>query len=163
MLYLVAEAVMPMMSTSWKASVPTMLRGTWPVKATTGEESMFAVAIPVMRLVAPGPEVAKQAPALPLALAKPSAMWAAPCSWRAMTNLRSEFQSSSHMGRTAPPVTPNRISTPSRSRASTKALAPDISTMAGCLHATCRIAQTFFGLRGFFLEKFYAGRVVSWL
>ena len=50
-----------------------------------------------------------------------------------MTNLRSEPQSSSQMGRTAPPVTPKRVSTPSRPRASTKALAPDISTMAGGL------------------------------
>ena len=133
---MVAEAVMPMISTSWNASVPTMLRGTWPVKATTGDESMFAVATPVTRLVAPGPEVARQTPTLPLALAKPSAMWAAPCSWRATTNRRSELQSSSHMGRIAPPVTPNRVSTPSRPRASTKALAPDISTMAGFLHAT---------------------------
>ena len=69
MLYLVAEAVIPMMSTSWKASVPTTLRGTWPVKATTGAESMFAVAIPVTRFVAPGPEVARHTPTFPRALA----------------------------------------------------------------------------------------------
>ncbi len=40
-----------------------MALGTCPVIATTGDESANAVAIPVMRLVAPGPEVAEQTPA----------------------------------------------------------------------------------------------------
>ena len=33
---------------------------------TTGEESMYAVAMPVVRFVAPGPEVAKHTPTLPV-------------------------------------------------------------------------------------------------
>ena len=37
--------------------------------ATTGMESMYAVAIPVTRLVAPGPLVAMQTPTFPVALA----------------------------------------------------------------------------------------------
>lgn len=37
--------------------------------ATIGTESMYAVAIPVTRLVAPGPEVARQTPTFPVALA----------------------------------------------------------------------------------------------
>ena len=41
---------------------------------------MYAVAIPVTRFVAPGPEVAKQTPTLPVALAYPSAACEAPCS-----------------------------------------------------------------------------------
>ena len=41
--------------------------------AKIGEESMYAVAIPVTRFVAPGPEVAKHTPTLPEALAYPSA------------------------------------------------------------------------------------------
>ena len=45
-----------------------------------GEESAWAVATPVTRLVAPGPEVATHTPTFPLALAYPSAAWAAPCS-----------------------------------------------------------------------------------
>ena len=49
--------------------------------ATTGTESIYAVAIPVTRLVAPGPDVAKHTPTLPVALAYPSAAWLAPCSW----------------------------------------------------------------------------------
>ncbi len=32
--------VMPTMSASWKASVPIAARGTWPVIATIGTESM---------------------------------------------------------------------------------------------------------------------------
>ena len=42
---------------------------TLAVMATTGTESMYAVAIPVTRLVAPGPEVAMQTPTFPVALA----------------------------------------------------------------------------------------------
>ena len=41
--------------------------------AIIGTESIYAVARPVTRFVAPGPEVAKQTPTLPEALAKPSA------------------------------------------------------------------------------------------
>ena len=72
--------LIPVMSTSWKASLPRNLDGTWPVMKTVGEESSMAVAMPVTRLVAPGPEVAMATPTLPLARAYPSAMWAAPCS-----------------------------------------------------------------------------------
>ena len=41
---------------------------------------MKAVAIPVIALVAPGPEVTKTTPGFPVALAYPSAAWVAPCS-----------------------------------------------------------------------------------
>ena len=61
--------VMPKMSVSWKASVPIAGRGTWPVITTMGTESICAVAMPVTRLVAPGPEVPKQTPTLPVARA----------------------------------------------------------------------------------------------
>ncbi len=47
---------------------------TWPVMKTVGDESIMAVAMPVTRLVAPGPEVAIATPTLPQARAKPSAM-----------------------------------------------------------------------------------------
>ncbi len=72
--------VMPQMSASWKASVPIALEATWPVIATSGTESMWASAIGVTRLVAPGPEVAMQTPTLPVACAYPVAAWPAPCS-----------------------------------------------------------------------------------
>ena len=42
---------------------------TWPVMNTVGTESSIAFAIPVVRLVAPGPEVAKATPTLPEARA----------------------------------------------------------------------------------------------
>ncbi len=60
---------MPTMSASWKASVPMWYVGTLPVMAIMGTESMWAVAMPVTRLMAPGPEVAMQTPTLPVARA----------------------------------------------------------------------------------------------
>ena len=39
--------------------------------ATSGTESMYASAIGVTRLVAPGPEVAMQTPTLPVTIAYP--------------------------------------------------------------------------------------------
>ena len=65
--------VIPMVSTSWNISVPIAAVGTCPVSTTIGDESMFAVATPVVTFVAPGPEVAKHTPTLPDALAYPSA------------------------------------------------------------------------------------------
>ena len=46
---------MPVMSHSWKASVPMRCERTWPVTQTSGVESIHASAIGVTRLVAPGP------------------------------------------------------------------------------------------------------------
>jgi hypothetical protein len=78
-------SVMPVMSVSWNASEPSMAAGTCPVMHTRGVESIWAVAIPVTRFVAPGPEVATATPTRPLARAYPSAMWVALCSWRTRT------------------------------------------------------------------------------
>ncbi len=77
--------VTPAISTSWKESLPRRLTPTLQVIATKGTESIYAVAIPVTRLVAPGPLVAKQTPTLPVDLAYPSAAWEAPCSWLVST------------------------------------------------------------------------------
>ena len=60
---------MPKVSASWKASLPMSLVETWPVMATIGMESIMASTRPVVRLVAPGPEVAQQTPTLPVARA----------------------------------------------------------------------------------------------
>src|SRR4030065_1779186 len=93
MLYLVMGVVMPMMSASWKASRPIMyveltpVVGTCPVRAMTGLESMWALAMPVTRLVAPGPLVAKHTPGLPLARAWAAASCAAHCAGRARVRL----------------------------------------------------------------------------
>ncbi len=57
------------MSISWKASLPMSAPGTLPVMATMGMESSCAVAMPVTRLVAPGPDVPRQTPTLPVARA----------------------------------------------------------------------------------------------
>ena len=58
-----------MVSTSWKASVPSTVEETCPVMQTMGDESSMAVAMPVTRLVAPGPEVAMATPTFPEARA----------------------------------------------------------------------------------------------
>ena len=70
----------PAISISWKLSLPSAVTFTFAVIATRGMESIYAVAIPVTRFVAPGPEVAIHTPTLPVALAYPSAACAAPCS-----------------------------------------------------------------------------------
>jgi hypothetical protein len=57
--------VMPVMSASWKPSRPSSHETTWPVMQTSGTESIQALAMPVTRFVAPGPEVAQQTPGLP--------------------------------------------------------------------------------------------------
>ncbi len=62
-------SVMPVMSASWKPSVPIRSVRTWPVRKTVGTESMTASAIAVTRLVAPGPEVPSATPTRPVALA----------------------------------------------------------------------------------------------
>jgi hypothetical protein len=59
-------SVMPVMSASWKPSRPMSPVTTSPVMASTGTESIQASAMPVTRFVAPGPEVAKQMPTLPV-------------------------------------------------------------------------------------------------
>ncbi len=61
--------VMPIVSASWKPSVPSSSVRTWPVMNTTGTESIIASQIGVIRLVAPGPLVANATPTLPVALA----------------------------------------------------------------------------------------------
>ena len=65
--------VTPAISISWKLSFPRRDTPTFAVIATIGIESMYAVAIPVTRFVAPGPDVAIQTPTFPVALAYPSA------------------------------------------------------------------------------------------
>ena len=69
MLCLVIGRVTPVTSVSWNASVPMAGLGTCPVIATRGTESIWAEAMPVTRLVAPGPDVAIQTPTLPVARA----------------------------------------------------------------------------------------------
>ena len=65
----VIGSVTPVMSISWKLSVPVCEVITFPVMATIGMESRYAVAMPVTRLVAPGPDVAITTPTFPVARA----------------------------------------------------------------------------------------------
>jgi hypothetical protein len=59
----------PVVYASWNASDPMALLATWPVIATRGVESIIAFWSGVIRLVAPGPEVAMVTPTLPVAIA----------------------------------------------------------------------------------------------
>src|SRR5215831_1007035 len=115
---------MPWMSASWNASDPIAPLGTWPVIATIATESMYASAIGVTRLVAPGPEVAMQTPTLPVACAYPVAACPAPCSCRTRMCRTFESKIGSYAGRIAPPGMPNMTSTPRDSSERTRAWAP---------------------------------------
>ena len=113
------------MSASWKASVPIAADGTWPVIATIGTESMYASAIGVTRLVAPGPEVAMQTPTLPVACAYP--VGGVPGALLVPDQDvpdRVESNSGSYAGRIAPPGMPKTTSTPSASSERTRDWAP---------------------------------------
>ena len=61
--------VTPKISTSWNASVPIKDLPTCPVIHTIATESIWAVAIPVTKLVAPGPDVTINTPVFPVDLA----------------------------------------------------------------------------------------------
>ena len=109
------------MGVSWKASVPIIARGTWPVMATSGTLSSIASARPVTRFVAPGPEVAMQTPTSPDVLANPWAAKISPCSWRhRMLRMLLLRVSAWWISIEAPPGYANTVSTPSRSRHSTR-------------------------------------------
>src|SRR3989304_1655797 len=94
--------------------------------AIIGAESACAVAIPVRRFVAPGPEVAKHTPGFLLTLPYPSAICAADCSCRAKMCLMLLLKSSSYIGRFAPPGKPKTSFTPSFSKDFMRALPPFI-------------------------------------
>ena len=57
---------MPTVSHSWKASVPIRAVETWPEMQTSGIESIKASVKPVTAFVAPGPDVTRTTPTLPL-------------------------------------------------------------------------------------------------
>ena len=65
-LCLVTDWVIPVVSHSWKASLPMAAVGTWPVMTTSGMESMKASHNGVTMLVAPGPLVTMATPGRPV-------------------------------------------------------------------------------------------------
>ena len=65
-LHFVTGWVMPITSVSWKASVPKPLLPTCPVITTSGVLSMRASVMPVIMLVAPGPDVTIATPVRPV-------------------------------------------------------------------------------------------------
>src|SRR5262245_45392316 len=126
----VTERVMPTVSHSWNASVPIDGVPTCPVITTTGIESMYASHRGVTMLVAAGPLVTIATPGRPVAWAKPSAMWPAPCSWRTRMWRIGESMMGSYTGRMAPPGRPKMTSTPSISRDLISAWPPLICGMS---------------------------------
>ena len=88
--------------------------------------SANAVAIPVITLVAPGPEVTAHTPGLPVIRATPLAAWAAFCSVRINTVLMSESRMLLKKGHMATPGYPKTVLTPSASRHLIIASAPII-------------------------------------
>ncbi len=81
--------------------------------------------MPVTRFVAPGPLVEKTTPVLPVALAYPSAAWAACCSWQvSMWLISPQSYSASYINSAAPPGNPNTVSTPCSFKHSMMMFAP---------------------------------------
>ena len=68
-LCLVQGLVIPTVSASWNASLPIINVGTRPLITTIGTLSIRASVSPVTEFVAPGPEVTKTTPILPVDLA----------------------------------------------------------------------------------------------
>ena len=82
----VSGAAIAAMSMAWKSSLWSLATGAWPVMQRMGMESAAAEYRPVIMSVPAGPEVPMQIPMLPAAArVKPSAMCAAPSTWRAST------------------------------------------------------------------------------
>ena len=63
------RVLMPVQADSCNARLPNEGSAGWPVMANTGMPLSCAQATPVIRLVAPGPEVAQHTPSLPVSRA----------------------------------------------------------------------------------------------
>ena len=72
--HFVTGRMMPIRSMYWCDSLCIRSRSDWPVSATSGARSRNASATAVTRLVAPGPSVPRQTPALPVNRPYASAM-----------------------------------------------------------------------------------------
>jgi hypothetical protein len=101
-----------------------------PQTASTGSPSAAALAMPVTRLLAPGPAVAMQADTPPHARASPPAMNAAPCSCLASTARSVESCRLSYTGRMCAPGMPNTWRTPRRSMKRTMSALTGISKLS---------------------------------
>ena len=80
--YLVTGLNIATVSILWCTCLALSARFTAPPSATTGSPSLLAVAIPVIRLEQPGPEVTSATPAFPVMRPTAAAIKAALASWR---------------------------------------------------------------------------------
>src|SRR5207249_8062085 len=118
--HLVTGLNMSTMSTTWCASLCSLSEDAWPVSATIGARSRQASAMPVRRLVAPGPRVPMATAARPVRRPYTSAMNAAPCSWRTvMWRMASVWDKASRTSSVSSPGTEKTYSQPSASRQAT--------------------------------------------
>jgi len=91
-------------SISWKASIPRKTRGLDPPIATSGAASVKALATPVKRLVAPGPEQPMQTPGRRVTRDQACAASAAACSCRwSIARMPSAMQAAS-VSSMGPPI-----------------------------------------------------------
>src|SRR4051812_2308687 len=116
---------MEAMSTAWKSSLCSRATGACPVMHRIGMESPDAEYRPVIMSVPAGPEVPMHTPMLPARVREyPSAMCAAPSTWRArMWLIAPRSRRAEDTGLIAAPGTPNACVTPSRSMIATAASA----------------------------------------
>ena len=114
--HLVIGANMATESMFWWLSLCRRRVLPWPMMHTTGERSMLASATPVTRLVAPGPRVPRQTPALPVSRPQASAAKAAACSCRQRTKRMELSISEIITSAFSSPGTPKMWVTPSASR-----------------------------------------------
>ena len=103
---------MPSRDVSCAAPLPSAWLAAWPVMTSIGTPSEKAHATPVIRFVAPGPDVPAQTASARPTRAYPSAMNAAPSSCLLTTRRRSSSSSTaSKSGWSSPPGIPNTTRT----------------------------------------------------
>ncbi len=91
---------------------PSAAAGVSPASTSSGVRLLAASARAVTAFVSPGPWCTEATPTRPVALAQPSAMQTAPCSWRAATNVAPSAHSALVTTKLPLPTTPKTVSTP---------------------------------------------------
>ena len=110
--YFVTGLNIATVSILWWTCLALSARFTAPPRATTGSPSLLAVAIPVIRLEQPGPEVTSATPALPVMRPTAAAIKAALASWRTGIMRMEESSSESKTLSILAPGMPNTWRTP---------------------------------------------------
>ncbi len=91
-------------SISWKASMPRKTRGLDPPMATSGAQSVKALATPVARLMAPGPEQPMATPGRRVTRVQAWAASAAACSCRVSIARMPSLMQAASVSSMGPPI-----------------------------------------------------------